>query len=365
MKKRVLATLLTAFLVACAVPGIRKSTSNNALTLESAQIEERNFSRTSPLDDKTYVDNYDVMTICDLFDAPVTSGIPDPTIDRNGLIQFSTPGNTIAYQLYQKSFVLDFDLYFDHLPYAANFWIAVRANTFTRANYVPSCYVFRMSLLWGEMEIYKADENAALSLISSTGYFNFQAEKWYTVSLASVMTNKGTMILDLSINGQTYSQCEDLNPYTHDGMLILTADGDITPRLVNSSNLYNNKIREDENTINTQLFFMHSISSVDKSYEYLRPRMLNAVNLDGVTIEELNKTYYALDGNNNKIRAVDMYFENNVLNLVINKKLYTILGDSPVNFEPSRLEVSKTSKSSGLESDQNHRLLFDYHLDLN
>ena len=314
---------------------------------------------------KVYAADYDAMTICDIFDAPVTSGLPDPIIDKDGYIQFSTPANTIAYKLYQTSFILSFDLYFDHLPYAANFWIAIRAKEFTRANYIKDCYVFRFST-FGHAEIYKSTEDG-FDLVSG-GYFYMAEQTWYTIDLCSVMSTNNTMMLGLGINGKNYASYEDSDPIAHNGMLVLTADGDVTPTLVNTTSstyVFNNKIVNTADKQNVELYFMNSVCSVDKDYNHLSYRMLNAISLDNQSIYDINQKYYALDKDNNHIRAVDMRFVNNVLNLEINKVLYKESDDSEVAFNPSILEVSKTENSEGLESDSGYRLIFSYYLDLN
>jgi len=307
---------------------------------------------------KTRLIPYNHFTLSDFNFYPEIAG--RPTIDKYNNIKINSSADSVGFNNRLENFALEVKINFESADPGTNLWFALRSTTFDRATNIPDGYIFRIGY-FGVIEIYKAGTEGGL--IGSSGA-TFEIGKDIRYEFGTVNTTLGGVLIYACVNGQTVLTVEDnTNPWKHPGMVIVTPDGNIIPRIYSTNNALSVlQVKKVEGQIYDEykFFIRNSVSAVDQDYASLSNRMREAIIVGGNNLNEINKRYYTKDGDT-KIRAVDTSIVSNVLIVKVAKEFYEVSDDSLAGFSPEGIEIVKTTSTSGIYSDQGYALAQSYY----
>ena len=296
------------------------------------------------------IPSYSTITLSTLDEFPMRAGSPLPEVDDYNNITLVNGSNTVGFNQQLQNFSFEVKVNFSNFEFPSNFYISARASGFDRANSAGlerKGYSFRFSAL-GDVEIYK--EGISIGIINKGT--TFVEGQDYILEIGLVDLNETSTLVYATVDNKMVVSVTDSNsPIQKGGFININPDGDVSCTLSSSySRLLPLKstCEESENSKIISTYFYNTISYQDMSYDEFSNRNLQSLLLDDISIYDLNNTYYSLNGNE-KINAINVEYIDNVLQIEINKNIYSNTTNELVELNFSTFAIKKPSQNNGFD----------------
>ena len=291
---------------------------------------------------------YHTYTLSTLKRYPTIANPEVAKVDKYNNIELTGSAATVGFYQALQSFSLETNVSFKSFVWPANFYIGVRAESFDRvmsSNLNRKGYSFRINA-GGVVEIYKETD----SLGSASSGIAFETGKNYVLEIGAVDINEHSTNLFVKINNKVVlSVFDNDNPIRQRGWININADGDVSCKLTSSStdvNPLTTTLREEGGYYVCNIRFQNPVSYKDMNYDTFGERNLKAIQINGDSVYNINKVYYAnSDGNGN---AVDLKFYGNTLEIRVAKTAYYRTNNQAVQLKFDSVTIGKTTDTNGL-----------------
>ncbi len=294
------------------------------------------------------VPKYDTYTFSTLGIYAIRAGSVIPSVDKYNNIEIFNGGQTVGFGRQLQNFSLAGNFYITEMSTLANLFICFRASNFSRYNGIENAYSFRFRED-GTMFLYKIKDYQLIQ-IGLSGYY-LEPNTNYYVEFGAVDYPDNKTLLFLNINNTPVIEAFDSdNPFQRPGIITINPEGTYNVKIgskINSLTPLQSKVEERNDKRIVRTYLSIPFANQDTPYEDFEERVLKSVLLDEQNIKEINDTYYALDVNSNKVKAVNMYTYLNQLVVEFNKTIYKASDDSLVNYAPETLTILRSRTSSG------------------
>lgn len=293
--------------------------------------------------------DYHTYTLSTLKRYPLIANPEYAKADKYNNLEILGSGATVGFNQALRNFSLETKVRFTSFNFPANFYIGVRVGGFDRVmspNLDNKGYSFRISA-GGTVEVYKQTESLGSASFGSA----FEPNKDYVLEVGSVDVSDDSTNLFVKINNRVVVSLFDSdNPLQNGGWININGDGDVACKLTSSNTDVNPLMTAYSQDADYHIYsvrFQNPVSYEAMDYAAFGERNLKAIMLNGESVLNLNKIYYALTGGN-RVNAVDLSFAGNTLTIRVAKKVYSAANGQAADFAVASITVKKTSASGGL-----------------